>query len=111
MIGRAVAAGAAATTTTASISTRRGASRFVACDGNATLLVVDLRTGRVTGRFRVGDDDPDVLDFDAGLRRLYVAAESGVVAVFAERRRKLVKLGQALLARGAHSVAVDPRTH
>jgi len=83
---------------------------FVACDGNATLLVFDLRTKKVTGRFSVGDD-PDVLDFDPGLRRLYVAAESGVVAVFAERGRSLVKLGQAFLADGAHSVAVDPRTH
>jgi DNA-binding beta-propeller fold protein YncE len=83
---------------------------FVACDENATLLVFDLRTNRVIGRAAVGED-PDVLDFDPGLRRLYVAAESGVVAVFAERGRRLVKLGQAFLAPGAHSVAVDPRTH
>jgi DNA-binding beta-propeller fold protein YncE len=83
---------------------------FIACQGNATLLVFDLRARRLTGRFTVGDD-PDVLDFDPGLRRLYVAAESGEVAVFAERGRSLRKLGQALLADRAHSVAVDPRTH
>jgi DNA-binding beta-propeller fold protein YncE len=83
---------------------------FVACDGNATLLTVDLRTLTVTGRAAVGSS-PDVLAFDTGLRRLYVAAESGDVAVFAERRHGLRKLGQAHLAAAAHTVAVDSRTH
>jgi DNA-binding beta-propeller fold protein YncE len=83
---------------------------FVACEGNAKLLVFDLKRGRVTATFDVGDD-PDVLDFDTSLRRLYVAAESGEVAVFQERHRSLRKLGQAKLADNAHSVAVDPRTH
>jgi DNA-binding beta-propeller fold protein YncE len=79
---------------------------FVACDGNAKLLTFDLRTMRVTGIDSVGKD-PDVLCFDAGLHRLYVASESGVVAVFEEKDRKLVKVGQAFLANEAHSVAVD----
>jgi DNA-binding beta-propeller fold protein YncE len=83
---------------------------FVACDGNAKLLTLDLRTWKVTGTDDVGDD-PDVLAFDSSLRRLYVAAESGVVAVFDERGRTLVKRGQSFLARSAHSVAVDSRTH
>jgi DNA-binding beta-propeller fold protein YncE len=83
---------------------------FVACDGNAKLLTLDLRTWKVTGTADVGDD-PDVLAFDSSLRRLYVAAESGVVAVFDERGRTLVKRGQSFLARSAHSVAVDSRTH
>jgi DNA-binding beta-propeller fold protein YncE len=83
---------------------------FVACDQNAMLLVVDLRTMRVLQTQSVGDD-PDVLDLDPGLHRLYVAAESGEVAVFAEEGRRLRKLGQAMLADHAHSVAVDPETH
>src|SRR5262249_12204279 len=36
---------------------------FVACDGNATLLTVDLGTWQVVDTQRVGDD-PDVLAFD-----------------------------------------------
>ena len=83
---------------------------FVACEGNAKLLVVDLRSHRVTQTFDVGDT-PDVLDLDPGLHRLYVAAESGVVAVFDEQGRGLKKLAQAFLAPNAHSVAVDPATH
>jgi YVTN family beta-propeller protein len=83
---------------------------FVACDGNATLLILDLRSMTVTGHATVGGS-PDVLAFDPGLRRLYVSAESGVVAVFAESGHGLRKLGQAFLANEAHTVAVDPRTH
>jgi DNA-binding beta-propeller fold protein YncE len=83
---------------------------FVACDGNATLLTLDLRTMKVIGRALVGGS-PDVLAYDSSNRRLYVSAESGVVAVFREQRGGLVKLGQAFLATEAHSVAVDPRTH
>jgi DNA-binding beta-propeller fold protein YncE len=83
---------------------------FVACDGNATLLTLNLRTMRFTGTFGVGSS-PDVLAFDPGLRRLYVSAESGVVAVFAERGASAKPLGTAFLAVEAHTVAVDPATH
>jgi DNA-binding beta-propeller fold protein YncE len=83
---------------------------FVACDGNARLLTLDLRTMKFTGNFSVGGS-PDVLAFDPGSKRLYISAESGVVAVGAERGRKLVKLGQAFLGSNAHTVAVDPATH
>ena len=65
---------------------------------------------KVTGSAGVGGS-PDVLAFDSSLRRLYVAAESGEVAVFAEQAHGLTKLGQAPLAPFAHTVAVDPRTH
>jgi DNA-binding beta-propeller fold protein YncE len=83
---------------------------FVACDGNAVLLTLDLKRLKVTADATVGQG-PDVLAFDTSSKRLYVAAESGQVAVFEEHARKLTKLGQAQLAPQAHTVAVDPRTH
>jgi DNA-binding beta-propeller fold protein YncE len=83
---------------------------FVACDGNARLLTLNLRTMRFTGTFPVGSS-PDVLAFDPGLRRLYVSSESGVVSVFAERGTSARLLGTAYLAAEAHTVAVDRRTH
>ena len=83
---------------------------FVACDGNSKLLTLDLRTMKVTGTASVGGS-PDVLAFDPGLRRLYVAAETGEVAIFDERGRTLKKRGEDLLAPEAHVVAVDPATH
>lgn len=83
---------------------------FVTCDGNAVLLTLDLRTMRFTGTFKVGAS-PDVLAFDAALRRLYVASESGTVAVFAETAHAARPLGIGFLAVEAHTVAVDPATH
>jgi DNA-binding beta-propeller fold protein YncE len=83
---------------------------FVTCDGNAMLLTLDLRTMSFTGAFGVGDS-PDVLAFDSSLRRLYVSAESGTVAVFAETGHSARRLGLSFLADEAHTVAVDPRTH
>jgi plastocyanin len=83
---------------------------FVACEDNAALIVVDLKRGRSAARFAVGQD-PDVLAFDPAMRRLYVASESGVVAVFEERGRSVRKIAQDFLAEHAHSVAVEPATH
>ena len=83
---------------------------FVACERNARLGVVDLGALHQRELQTVGDD-PDVLAFDPGLSRLYVAAESGVVAVFDEKGTSVRKLGQAKLADKAHTVAVDPATH
>lgn len=83
---------------------------FVACDGNARLLTVDLHTFWVLSARPVGPD-PDVLAFDTGLKRVYLAAESGIVTVFREHGRSLVKLGQAFVAQEAHTIAVDSRTH
>ncbi|HET8655100.1 MAG TPA: hypothetical protein VFL93_06270 [Longimicrobiaceae bacterium] len=82
---------------------------FVANEGNATLSVVDLNRMRVLSKHRVGED-PDVLAFDPGLGRLYVAAESGTVSVFRVQGRELVREGDLRMPH-AHTVAVDPSTH
>lgn len=83
---------------------------YIACEGNARLLVFDLDTKKVLSVDTVGAT-PDVLAFDPALRRLYVASESGVVSVFGQDGKRLHKRGEALLAPHAHSVAVDPETH
>ncbi|WP_249938707.1 YncE family protein [Streptomyces mirabilis] len=83
---------------------------FVACDGNARLLTVDLTTRRITGTDAVGSD-PDVLAYDSAAHRLYVAAESGWLTVLDSHDHRLTVSGRAHLADGAHVVAVDPTTH
>lgn len=83
---------------------------FIACEGSAKLLVLDLQTGQVTARFDTGDNT-DVLAFDQGLHRLYVASESGVVSVFDEQNRTLAPKASGKLADNAHTVAVDQATH
>jgi len=83
---------------------------FIACDENATLVIFDLRTMQITGMQTVGDR-PDVLAFDEGLHRLYVAGESGVLAIFDEHGTALTKVAQGMIAPRAHVIAVDAKTH
>ncbi len=82
---------------------------FISGQESGTLGVLDLRTLQLRQVLPVGSD-PDVLAFDPSIARLYVAAESGVVAVFEERDDSLVQLGWYRAPR-AHSVAVDALTH
>ncbi|UGB37357.1 YncE family protein [Frateuria soli] len=83
---------------------------FIGCEDNATLLVLDLAGRRVAASFAVGRE-PDVLAFDPARGWLYVASESGVVALFEVRGRQVRALGRGTLGPNAHVVAVDPVTH
>ena len=82
---------------------------YVAGERNARVGVLDLRTRRLVHTYAVGDE-PDVLDLDPERRRLFVAAESGVIAPFDARGDSLVPLPR-YTAPHAHSVAVDPVSH
>ncbi len=82
---------------------------FVACEGNAKLVVMDLGTMLVTESYDVGSV-PDVLAFDAPRRVLYVAAESGPATAFTETDTGLAPLAQNDVGPNAHSMAVDPDT-
>jgi DNA-binding beta-propeller fold protein YncE len=84
---------------------------YVACDENDRLLAVDLTSGRITANLSIGHD-ADVLAADPGLKRLYVASESGILSVIdTSEAAKPVKLGDVQVGANAHSVAVDPTTH
>ncbi len=86
---------------------------FLACQGNSKLVVIDMKTMKVASSFSIGSGN-DVLAFDPGLRRLYVACESGTVSVFElgeGTSQEVKKIGEAFLAKNAHTVAVDPATH
>ncbi len=83
---------------------------YIACENNATLAVFDLVSRRQTQTLDIGND-PDVLAYDERQAKLYVAAESGTVSVFSATPKGLRKLGEAFLAKNAHIVAVDQRTH
>lgn len=87
-----------------------GTVAYVACEDNARLLAVDLRSGATTATQRVGDT-PDVVALDARLGRLYVASESGVLSVFAASGSSLRRIGEGYAGPDAHSVAVDPAGH
>lgn len=82
---------------------------FISCEGNAALIVLDLRTMKPVQQVKTADD-PDVLAWDPGLRRLYVAAESGVLSTYWLDGVTLKPAGE-IRAPHAHTVSVDPRTH
>jgi DNA-binding beta-propeller fold protein YncE len=82
---------------------------YVACQGNARLVRVDLRTGAGIGAsIGIG---PDVLALDESLHRLYVSSESGIVSIFDVTGGQFKKIAQGLYAPNAHVVGVDQRTH
>ncbi|MHB8585692.1 MAG: YncE family protein [Thermoplasmatota archaeon] len=87
-----------------------GRAAYVSCERNARMLVVNLTDGTISDTFGVGQE-PDVLQVDPGLGRLYVASESGVVSVFRVNGTDVAQMGEAYLAPDAHSLAADPSTH
>jgi YVTN family beta-propeller protein len=83
---------------------------FVGCEANATMVTVDLANRNVIDHHGVGET-PDVLAYDPGANRVYVAAESGWVSIFDHDHGHLTLRGSAHLADGAHSLTLDSTTH
>ena len=83
---------------------------FAACEGDSKLIVVDLKTFEVKQVLTTGEG-PDVLAFDPGLQRLYVATESDTVSVFQLNGQTLQKLEDLPVAPNAHTISVNPETH
>ncbi len=87
-----------------------GARRLVVGDeAGSRVLLVDLDSWRVLGRWKVGRG-PDVLAADPGLGLVYVGCEGGVLSVFRLRSDSLEPVATLPIPH-AHTVAVDPATH
>ena len=82
---------------------------FIAGEENHSLAMLDLNSMKVLATYQVGED-PDVLAYDPGLKRLYVSSESGTVTIFQRNGTKLSLLGSLDMPH-AHTVSVDPKTH
>ena len=91
----------------------RGESAFVACEGNDTLARVPLdgSVGAAPLVLAGTGAGPDVMAIDPGIGWLYVAAESGDLAIFDIDKPGLTLVGHEHPGAAAHSVAVDPATH
>jgi DNA-binding beta-propeller fold protein YncE len=84
-------------------------SAFVACEGNDTLVRVDLASGvQSTGATGAV---PDVMVVDPKIGWLYVAAESGDLAVFDIRQPGVAPIGHDSPGDDSHTIAADPTTH
>ncbi|MBS1841523.1 MAG: YncE family protein [Acidobacteria bacterium] len=84
---------------------------FLACEGNELMTVFDLNKNAAIAFLPLAGG-PDVIKFDPGLRRIYVACYSGAISVFheddADHYRKLEDFR---VQHGVHTVAVDLQTH
>jgi len=84
---------------------------FLSCEGNELMTVFNLETNHAIA-FLPMAEGPDVIKFDAGLKRIYVACYSGSISVFhmedADHYRKLEDFP---VQKKVHSLAIDPETH
>jgi len=84
---------------------------FLSCEGNDTLTVFDLDAHKAIAHLPMARG-ADVVMFDPGLRRVYVACSSGAISVFQmDDPTHFRKLADVQVEPRIHSLAVDPRTH
>ena len=84
---------------------------FLACEQNNLLAVFDLDKNESIAYLPMAEGG-DVVKFDPGLSRVYVACYSGAISVFEQKDpAHYSKLGDVRVAHAVHSLAVDPATH
>jgi len=84
---------------------------FLSCEGNNLMTVFNLDTHQPIA-FLPMAGGPDVIKFDPGLKRIYVACSSGAISVFQmEDPDHYRKLEDFPVQKKVHSLAVDPDTH
>jgi DNA-binding beta-propeller fold protein YncE len=84
---------------------------FLVCEDNNLMAVIDLDKHRVVTTLPVAND-PDVIKYDSGLKRIYVACYSGAISVIQEDDPDhFRKLEDFPAQHKVHSLAVDERTH
>jgi len=84
---------------------------FLACEGNELMTVFDLEKHQAIAFLPLAKG-PDVVKFDSGLKRIYVACYSGAISVFQEDDPDhFRKLEDFPVQKKVHSLAVDEQTH
>jgi len=84
---------------------------FLSCEGNELMTVFNLDTHQPIAFLPLAAG-PDVIKYDAGLRRIYVACSSGAISIFQmDDPDHVRKLEDFAVQKRVHSLAVDPETH
>jgi YVTN family beta-propeller protein len=84
---------------------------FLSCEGNELMTVFDLDK-HVPIVFLKMPGGPDVIKFDPGLGRIYIACYSGAIAVFhQDDPDHYRKLEDFRVQHAVHTLAVDLKTH
>lgn len=84
---------------------------FLACEGNDVLTVFDLDKHEAIAHLPMAKG-ADVVGYDPGLGRIYVACSSGAISVFQmDDPNHFRKLEDFPVPKQVHSLTVDSRTH
>jgi DNA-binding beta-propeller fold protein YncE len=84
---------------------------FLSCEGNNLMTVFNLDTHAPIAFLEMAAG-PDVIKFDPGLKRIYVACSSGAISVFQmDDPDHYRKLEDFPVEERVHSLTVDPATH
>ena len=84
---------------------------FLSCEGNDVLAIFDLDAQRAIAHLPMARG-ADVVMFDPGLGRIYVACSSGAISVFQmDDPAHFRKIEDVTVEPKIHSLAVDLRTH
>jgi DNA-binding beta-propeller fold protein YncE len=84
---------------------------FLSCEGNQLMTVINLDTHQPVAFLPLAGG-PDLIKFDPGLKRIYVACSSGAISVFQmDDPDHYRKLEDFPVQKKVHSLAVDPDTH
>ncbi len=84
---------------------------FLQCEGNNVMTVFDLDAHKPIAHLPTAAGG-DVVKFDPGLKRVYVACSSGAISVFQEDDADhFRKLEDFPVQKKVHSLAVDVKTH
>ena len=88
-----------------------GHRAFLACEGNELMTVFDLDKHQPIAFLSVAGG-PDVIKFDSGLKRIYVACYSGAISVFhQDDPNHYRKINDFKVQHAVHTLAVDLETH
>jgi len=84
---------------------------FLSCEGNDVLAVFNLDTKKVIATLPMAKG-ADVVQFDPGLGRIYVACGSGSISVFQmDDPDRFHKVEDVRVPKKVHSLGVDVKTH
>ena len=84
---------------------------LLSCEENDLMTVFRLDSHQPIASFPQAKGG-DVIAFDAGLKRIYVACYTGAISVFQEDDpTHFRKLGDVPVQKRVHSLAIDPATH
>jgi DNA-binding beta-propeller fold protein YncE len=84
--------------------------RLFVVGGNGKLVALELSSGKVIASVNVAPK-VDQIAFDPETKRIFCASGTGVISIVDASGTTLKALGNAATHLGAHSVAVDPKTH